>query len=242
MGSSRCSDTRPAHHRNQWQRQDHRCRDSDRCPVSGFHNIRDVASRRASPSTALARARRLRGNRTRYRLCGTLPLEGSRLSALGCRTHPDSRQPRADSSPGTAQQMTQGLASYAEVAVPVAVHGTFTYTIPDPLRDSVRLGSRVAVEIGSKLTTGFVVGFNDSSETTKLKPVRSVLDEDEPPLLPDIIQLCRWAAEYYIAPLGEMLRVALPANMGARGRREAALVASEAMIAAALDARQLLEP
>jgi primosomal protein N' (replication factor Y) len=135
-----------------------------------------------------------------------------------------------------------GLASYAEIAVPVAVHGTFTYTIPDPLRDAVRLGSRVEVEIGSKLTTGFVVGFNDSSETTKLKPVRSVLDEDEPPLLPDIIQLCRWAAEYYLAPLGEMLRVALPANMGARGRREAALVASPEMIDAALDARQVLEP
>ncbi|HEY3055287.1 MAG TPA: primosomal protein N' [Thermoanaerobaculia bacterium] len=134
-----------------------------------------------------------------------------------------------------------GLASYAEIAVPVAVHGTFTYTIPDPLRDSVRLGSRVEVEIGSKLTTGFVVGFNDTSETAKLKPVRSVLDEDEPPLLPDIIQLCRWAAEYYLAPLGEMLRVALPANMGARGRREAALVASQEMIDAALDAQQVLE-
>ncbi|HEX7419966.1 MAG TPA: primosomal protein N' [Thermoanaerobaculia bacterium] len=136
--------------------------------------------------------------------------------------------------------MTQGLASFAEVAVPVAVHGTFTYTIPDNLRDAVRLGSRVEVEIGSKLTTGFVVGFNDTTDTPKLKPVRSVLDEDEPPLLPEIIQLCRWAAEYYIAPLGEMLRVALPANMGARGRREAALVASEEMIAAALDADQLL--
>ena len=37
-----------------------------------------------------------------------------------------------------------------------------------------------------------------------------------------------------------MLRVALPANMGARGRREAALVASEEMIAAALDADQLI--
>ncbi|MGZ5492736.1 MAG: primosomal protein N' family DNA-binding protein, partial [Thermoanaerobaculia bacterium] len=137
--------------------------------------------------------------------------------------------------------MTQGLASYAEIAVPVAVHGTFTYTIPDPLRDSVRLGSRVEVEIGSKLTTGFVVGFNDTTETTKLKPVRSVLDEDEPPLLPEIIQLCKWAAEYYIAPLGEMLRVALPANMGARGKREATLVGSDEIIAAARESKQVLD-
>jgi primosomal protein N' (replication factor Y) (superfamily II helicase) len=137
--------------------------------------------------------------------------------------------------------MTQGLATYAEIAVPVAVHGTFTYTIPDSLRDSVRLGSRVEVEIGSKLTTGFVVGFNDTTQAQKLKAVRSVLDEDEPPLLPEIIQLCRWASDYYIAPLGEMLRVALPANMGARGRREAALVASDEMIAAAGEAQQIVE-
>ena len=134
-----------------------------------------------------------------------------------------------------------GIANFAEIAVPVAVHGTFTYTIPDPLRDSVRLGSRVEVEIGSKLTTGFVVGFNDATEAPKLKAVRSVLDEDEPPLLPEIIQLCRWASDYYIAPLGEMLRVALPANMGARGRREAALVASDEMIAGARGAEQLLD-
>ncbi len=133
-----------------------------------------------------------------------------------------------------------GLANYAEVALPVAVHGTFTYTIPDPLRDSVRLGSRVEVELGSKLTTGFVVGLNDVTGAEKLKPVRSVLDDDEPPLLPEIIQLCRWAAEYYIAPLGEMLRVALPANMSARGRREATLVGTAETIAAALEREQLL--
>jgi primosomal protein N' (replication factor Y) len=139
--------------------------------------------------------------------------------------------------------VSHGLARLGEIAVPVAVHGTFTYAIPDPLRDSVRLGSRVEVEIGSKLTTGFVVGFPESTETaeSKLKTVRSVLDEDEPPLTPEIIQLCRWAAEYYIAPLGEMLRVSLPANMGARGRREAELVANDELIARALASRQILE-
>jgi len=54
-----------------------------------------------------------------------------------------------------------------------------------------------------------------------------VLDDDEPALTPEIIELCRWAAEYYIAPLGEMLRTALPANMSARGRREVVLVAED---------------
>ncbi len=136
--------------------------------------------------------------------------------------------------------MSQGLARFADIAVPVAVHGSFTYTVPDALRDSVRLGSRVEVEIGTKLTTGFVVGFPEESKTGKLKPIRAVLDEDEAPLTPEIIGLCRWASEYYIAPLGEMLRVALPANMGARGRREA-ILAAEDLVDAALASKQILE-
>ena len=117
-----------------------------------------------------------------------------------------------------------GLSQFADVAVPVAVHGTFTYAIPDHLRADVRLGSRVEVPLGTKRTTGFVVALRDDASAEKLKPIHAVLDDDQPALLPEIIDLCRWAAEYYIAPLGEMLRVALPANMAARGRREIVLV------------------
>ena len=122
--------------------------------------------------------------------------------------------------------VAHGLSQFADVAVPVAVRGTFTYTIPEHMRDDVRLGSRVEVPLGTKRTTGFVVNLHDSTPTAgKLKPIQAVLDDDEPALLPEIIELCRWAAEYYIAPLGEMLRVALPANMASRGRREIVLVA-----------------
>jgi primosomal protein N' (replication factor Y) len=135
-----------------------------------------------------------------------------------------------------------GLSQFAEIAVPVAVHGTFTYALPPELRDAVRLGSRVEVVISNKLTTGFVVGFPDAApEGTRIRPIRALLDEDEAPLIPEIIQLCRWAAEYYIAPLGEMLRVALPANMGSRGRREASLIGDDAMVEAAISSKQILE-
>src|SRR5262249_2839491 len=118
-----------------------------------------------------------------------------------------------------------GLAEFAEIALPVAVHGTFTYAIPPELRDGVRLGSRVEVQLSTKRTVGFVVGLGDAApaNVAKIKPVRAVLDDEEPALVPEIIDLCRWAAEYYIAPVGEMLRMALPANMAARGRREVRL-------------------
>jgi primosomal protein N' (replication factor Y) len=139
--------------------------------------------------------------------------------------------------------MSHGLSAYAAVAIPLAVHGTFTYAIPPDLRDSVRLGSRVEVPIGPKLSTGFVVGLVDETDVdaTKVKAIRSVLDDEEPALLPEIIDLCRWAAEYYIAPLGEMLKVALPANMAARGKRQAALAGTQEMIDAALRQKQILE-
>ncbi len=138
--------------------------------------------------------------------------------------------------------MPSGLSEFAEVAVPVAVHGTFTYAIPPALRDSVRLGSRVEVPFGAKQNTGFVVALTDRApESGKIKPILGVLDDDEPALLPEIIDLCRWAADYYIAPLGDMLRTALPANMSARGKREISLAGDEAMIAAAIEANQILD-
>ena len=137
--------------------------------------------------------------------------------------HKDYAKPSAF-TPESLLREARRQKNLADVAVPVAVRGTFTYSIPPHLRDDVRLGSRVEVPLGTKRTTGFVVNLIDTvASTAKLKPIHSVLDEDEPALLPEIIDLCRWAAEYYIAPLGEMLRVALPANMASRGRRELSL-------------------
>ena len=135
-----------------------------------------------------------------------------------------------------------GLSEFAQIALPVAVHDTYTYRIPRELRDAVRLGSRVEVPLSGKTTTGFVIGLVDHTDVppAKLKPIRAVLDDEEPALIPEIIELCRWAAEYYIAPPGEMLRVALPANMAARGKRQAVLTGDGAMIDAALAAKQIL--
>src|SRR5699024_4926528 len=99
------------------------------------------------------------------------------------------------------------MSRFAEIAVPVAVYATYTYEIPADLEEDVRLGSRVEVQIGAKATTGFVVGFPEQAppDAARMKSIRRVLDEDETPLIPDVIALCRWAAEYYIAPPGEML-------------------------------------
>ncbi|MGH9458756.1 MAG: replication restart helicase PriA [Thermoanaerobaculia bacterium] len=131
---------------------------------------------------------------------------------------------------------------YAEVAVPVAVRGTFTYAIPDDLRDAARLGSRVEVPYGAKLTTGFITGFVDEPaiEAARVRPIRGVLDP-EPALLPEIVELCRRAAAYYLAPLGDVLRSALPANMAAQGKRTVRRASGAAGSEAALRDGRILE-
>ena len=114
---------------------------------------------------------------------------------------------------------------YAEIALPLPVEGTFTYEVPKELREELERGHRVEVPWGPRLATGFVLELTDETEVDlrKLKRISSILDDDRPALVAEIIELCRWAASYYLVPIGEMLRVALPANMSARGRRTISL-------------------
>jgi len=118
---------------------------------------------------------------------------------------------------------------FAEVALPLGLYGTFTYEIPEDLRDGAVPGCRVEVPWGKKTITGFVVGLTDAPELdrTRIREVLSLLDDEGPSILPEILELCRWAAQYYLAPLGEMLRVALPANMASKSRRRIRVLADE---------------
>ena len=102
---------------------------------------------------------------------------------------------------------------YAEVAIPVPLRKTFTYRIPEQLRDAVREGSLVRVPFGRRRTAGFVVGLADTAPVASVKDIAEVEDPDLH-LPPDILRLCRWVADYYLAPLGEVLRAALPAGLG----------------------------
>jgi primosomal protein N' (replication factor Y) len=104
-----------------------------------------------------------------------------------------------------------------EVAVAAAVRGTFTYRVPSALAEEVRLGARVAVPFGkSRRATGYVVGFPTSPpDGLELRDVAAVLDAI-PPFTPKLVELIRWAEEYYLVPPGELLRAALPPGLNTR--------------------------
>lgn len=94
-----------------------------------------------------------------------------------------------------------------EVALPLPIHRTFTYGVdgaPPPV------GTRVLVPFRRTERIGWVVGPGEDGPIKGLRKVLSVLDR-EPTVTPDILELCRWMADYYVSPLGIALRAALPA-------------------------------
>lgn len=102
---------------------------------------------------------------------------------------------------------------WVRVALPVPLGQAFTYAIPEGL-SYVRPGARVAVEFGRRRCLGVVIEF--STELPKgmaperIKPLLDVLDQ-EPALAPDLLTFLTDLSRYYIAPIGEVLRLALPA-------------------------------
>jgi primosomal protein N' (replication factor Y) len=98
---------------------------------------------------------------------------------------------------------------YADVAVCLPLSRTFAYQLTEP----VAIGCRVRVKFRTTEVEGFVVGIRKSPpEGIEVQPIREVLDR-APLLLPDVIELCRWISDYYLAPLGEVLKSALPPNI-----------------------------
>src|SRR5450755_3743487 len=98
------------------------------------------------------------------------------------------------------------MPQFCDVAVPVPLDATFTYRIAD-LEPCV--GGRVIVPFREKRLCGNVTDLHDREPKFAAKPILQVLDTVSA-LTPELMQLGRWIAHYYIAPIGEVLRTMLP--------------------------------
>ncbi|HVN48620.1 MAG TPA: primosomal protein N' [Bacteroidota bacterium] len=98
---------------------------------------------------------------------------------------------------------------FADIALPVPVDHTFTYFVPPELQPLALPGMRVLVPFGRKYLTGVIVGLPETSNVKGLKPIRDILDST-PSFSAEMLALAKWIADYYLAPLGEVLRAATP--------------------------------
>ncbi len=99
---------------------------------------------------------------------------------------------------------------YVEVAVPVPLRKLFTYALPPALVSRVSPGVRVAVPFGGRKLAGFVVREIEAPPVaTRIKALASVLDE-RAIFPPELFEFLVSAADYYLHPLGDVLRSAAP--------------------------------
>jgi len=98
---------------------------------------------------------------------------------------------------------------YCDVSLPVPLDQLFTYSLPETLQHRVQIGCRVFVPFGPRKLTGVVLAVHDQPPDVPVKDALRLLDE-QPVLECEMIALGRWAAAYYCAPLGEVLRSMTP--------------------------------
>jgi primosomal protein N' (replication factor Y) len=107
------------------------------------------------------------------------------------------------------------------VAVPVALDRALTYGVPDDWPQPPAPGRRVLVPLGNRALVGVVRPEPDPPATDKLRALLADLDDETPTLTDELVALCEWLAEYYVAPVGEAYRLALPGLLGNADARTA---------------------
>lgn len=113
--------------------------------------------------------------------------------------------------------MEQDAGWFCDVALPVPIDRLFTYRLPPGMAGSAAAGTRLWVPFSGRRLTGIVLSVHHDEPAYETREVLKLLDE-EPVLDGELINLARWIAEYYCAPLGEVLKGMLP--LGGELRRE----------------------
>src|ERR1019366_8813391 len=127
------------------------------------------------------------------------------------------------------------------IALPLPLFRCFTYAVEGDTRHALLPGSRVVVPVRGGRAVGYCLGESDGVALGKTKP-KAVLDvpDAEPAFRPDLLSVCRWMSEYYVAPPGLVLRAALPAALGA-SKRPAPAVKARRMLVLAHELPSLIE-
>ena len=115
--------------------------------------------------------------------------------------------------------------TYANIILPLPLEGYFTYAVSEGLAPQIQVGVRVTVPLGkSKTYVGIVAEYpvdvpkpveevaRQGKKKIVYKNIADVLD-DTPILLPQQLRLWKWIADYYMSPIGDVYKAALPSGL-----------------------------
>lgn len=95
-----------------------------------------------------------------------------------------------------------------QVALPLPIAKTFSYSVPHRLQPFIKISQRVTVPFHNRYTYGYITDIDDGIQEG-LKEVLDILDL-YPLIQGEIARLCQWACGYYITPIGLVLKYAVP--------------------------------
>ncbi|HYP97069.1 MAG TPA: primosomal protein N' [Polyangiaceae bacterium] len=157
--------------------------------------------------------------------------------------------------------MTEPTRVFARVAIPVPLGQAFSYLVPPELQGEVRRGARVLCPFGPRRVLGVVLEVSTDAPDfpiDKLKPLRAIVDP-EPVLQDELMGFLQELARYYVAPIGAVIELALPAvertaaealskresfaveSLGRMVQRVSAVEGAEAAAKLGAQAREILE-
>ena len=97
----------------------------------------------------------------------------------------------------------------ADVALPVPIARAFTYSVPEALARRAAPGARVLCALGARRVMGVVLAIREGDPPPRVKPIARVVD-DEVAIPAELLAFLQDLATYYFAPIGEVVRLALP--------------------------------
>ena len=96
----------------------------------------------------------------------------------------------------------------ADVALPIPLPRALSYLVPDALASQVQTGRRVLCTVGGRRIVGVVLGVREGEPPASPKPILSVLEGVSLP--EDLLAFLQRLSSYYLAPIGEVVRLAMP--------------------------------
>lgn len=106
------------------------------------------------------------------------------------------------------------MAHFAELLLPLAIKGTYTYRIPDDMQPLLQIGCRVLVPFGrKKIYTAIVTLLHDNEpKGYQVKEIISMIDP-KPILRYPQLKFWQWISDYYLCTMGEVYKAALPSGL-----------------------------
>jgi primosomal protein N' (replication factor Y) len=109
--------------------------------------------------------------------------------------------------------MDERTTRFVDLILPVPIRKLFTYRVPFALNDAVLIGQRVIVPFGKKKRiTGIVAKIHEEAPSEYTAKFLDYILDEQPIITLQQLEFWHWISSYYLAPIGDVMHVALPSN------------------------------